>query len=346
MDPRSEATAPLSARPAGRRPNRLARLAPYALALGAVGLGGAAWLALRAEAWGAAGRRLVGACWLVADAVSLAPGGWVAAQPWTALALGLLAASLLRALARLGLALGSGWRLGRRSAPYESGRSAVLDAALRLAPEVARDRVRVVRGRRPAAFTAGWLRPKVCLSVGLLERLTATELQGVLRHEQAHVRARDPLRLAALRLLADLLWFLPIARLLAERAAAETELRADDAAVAAGSDALALASAIVKTARGSALIPRLIPSLAGLPLVEERVRRLVGREPGATGASPWARALASGLIVATLLAMLLGPTLGTAGAEAGPVPTTGAAVTMDCAGHPGILRDREGRAEG
>lgn len=42
------------------------------------------------------------------------------------------------------------------------------------------------------AVTTGWFRPTVIIGLGLVQRLTKTELTSVLRHEAVHVRRRDP----------------------------------------------------------------------------------------------------------------------------------------------------------
>lgn len=53
-------------------------------------------------------------------------------------------------------------------------------------------RVRLVASRSRLALTTGWLRPRIWLSSGLLERLSAEECEVVLAHERAHARRRDP----------------------------------------------------------------------------------------------------------------------------------------------------------
>ncbi|MFC0116457.1 M56 family metallopeptidase [Pseudoalteromonas xiamenensis] len=45
----------------------------------------------------------------------------------------------------------------------------------------------------PAAFTSGFVEPKVYLTSGLTEKITEQELDIVVQHELAHVEAKDPL---------------------------------------------------------------------------------------------------------------------------------------------------------
>jgi Zn-dependent protease with chaperone function len=121
----------------------------------------------------------------------------------------------------------------------------------------------------PQAFCAGLLHPQVYVSRGALEILGAAELSAVLAHEWHHARRHDPLRLAATRVLAEALFFVPPLRELVQRQQSLTEIGADEAAVAAGGgDRAALASAMLTFSEGSGA------EAAGL--APERVDHLVG----------------------------------------------------------------------
>lgn len=293
------------------RPGRLAWLALSGLAATALLLAGAVGMALQSEPWGAAPQRLVDACLVFSRSVATTTWSWVTHHPLAALALAFLAGSLAWALAGLAMGLLRGVRLGRKLSAYEAGPFPLLDRALPLAPEVDPTRIRIIPSMTPEAFTVGLLRPKICLSEGLLRSLREPELQAVLRHERAHARALDPLRLAAVRFLSDFLWFLPVSRPLADAFSGMAELRADEAAVAAGSDALELASAIVTTARGVSE-PRLAPALGGLALLEERILRLLGQNPRFPITIRWGGGLASAVMIAALVGLLVSPASGTA----------------------------------
>ena len=84
---------------------------------------------------------------------------------------------------------------------------------------------------QPRAFCAGLLRPRVYVSTGALALLDDAALSAVLAHERQHARRRDPLRLAAGRVLARALFFLPGLGDLVERQQALAELSADESAV-------------------------------------------------------------------------------------------------------------------
>jgi Zn-dependent protease with chaperone function len=147
-------------------------------------------------------------------------------------------------------------------------------------------RCRLIDSEEPQAFCAGYLRPRIYLSRGVLEQLETVELRAVVAHERHHLRRHDPLRLLIARALADSLFFIPILRGIGERYSALGELAADEAAVKAVEGRGPLASALLKFTESSGQ-PAAVVSLA-----PERVDHLMG-DPDATRwmlpASPLAR---------------------------------------------------------
>ena len=147
-----------------------------------------------------------------------------------------------------------------------------LRAALRRATPLDGDpTVKVISDSRPQAFCAGYLRPEVYVSQRTVEILTEPELGAVLAHERHHRRVRDPLRLAAGRILGEAL-LLPGLRRLCERYADLAELSADRAAVRASNGRSApLASALLAfddsgPAGGTGISPERVDSLLGEPV--------------------------------------------------------------------------------
>ena len=63
-----------------------------------------------------------------------------------------------------------------------------------LANEVTPDQWSRIPGAMPLAFTGGLLRPHIYVSEGMVDAVSEGELQLLLRHEQSHMRHRDPLR--------------------------------------------------------------------------------------------------------------------------------------------------------
>lgn len=90
----------------------------------------------------------------------------------------------------------------------------------------------VVPDERPRAFCAGLIRPRVYVSSGAVALLDEPALRAVLAHERHHARRRDPLRLAAGRVIARALFFVPGLGELVRRQEALAELSADESAVA------------------------------------------------------------------------------------------------------------------
>jgi Zn-dependent protease with chaperone function len=142
--------------------------------------------------------------------------------------------------------------------------------------------VLLVDATAPVAFCAGWLRPRVYVSSGVLERLSECELRAVLAHERQHWALRDPLRLAVGRVLCQALFFLPVLNALHSDYAEAAELTADAAALVELDGARgALASAMLTLgATGSdgevAISSRRVDALLGQPVGWQRPRLLLG----------------------------------------------------------------------
>jgi Zn-dependent protease with chaperone function len=96
----------------------------------------------------------------------------------------------------------------------------------------------------PAMATAGIIHSKIMVSSVAESLLAAGELQTALNHELAHVRRRDNLKKLLLRFAT-----FPGMTALDEAWLEATEMAADDAAVSSRSDALDLASALIKLSR-------------------------------------------------------------------------------------------------
>lgn len=97
-----------------------------------------------------------------------------------------------------------------------------LSAALSL-----RGRIDLAQRPDPVAFCYGWLKPRICVSAGMLARLDRQELQALLLHEQYHLLHRDPLKTAMSRVLAGAFFFLPLMRGLQQQYMVAKEIEAD-----------------------------------------------------------------------------------------------------------------------
>lgn len=234
---------------------------------------------------------------------------FVLAHPTATAVLFLVAGSLTFALVRAVASVWSSRRLSRRYLPIGPGSKNALFPLLQEEPELA-GTLRIGESPTPEAFTAGYLRPWVGLSEGLLARLDQEELRAVLLHELAHLRRRDPLRLLLVRFLRDFLWFLPVAQSLSSTFTDATEEAADDWAAHRRANPLSLASAIVKAAQGSlGPGPAGMAALHGALSIEDRVERLLNG--GATTGTriSWTRLVSTGMILMLLILGAIGPTL-------------------------------------
>lgn len=132
----------------------------------------------------------------------------------------------------------------------------------------------VIDEELPRAFCAGLLRPRVYLTTGALAALDQSALEAVLIHERHHARRRDPLRLAAGRVIAASLFFIPTLTALVRRQQALAELSADESAALGGTGTRpALARAMLAFVE-----PGRTDDLVGVD--PDRVDHLLGQSPG------------------------------------------------------------------
>jgi Zn-dependent protease with chaperone function len=155
----------------------------------------------------------------------------------------------------------------------------------------------------PVVAVLGLLRPRLIVARGLLQALTTAELAAVVRHEMAHVSNRDNLKMLLLRGLPDLIGRTRTGRRLETALRAAMEREADEAAARTDTDAVDLASALVKVAH---LAIHAVPPAALAPALHDgaplaaRVQRLVDPARGV----PPARAL-----VVVVLAVAAAPSV-------------------------------------
>lgn len=145
------------------------------------------------------------------------------------------------------------------------------------------ERIDVVDDPRPFAFTYWFLRPRVCVSLGLVRRLEEEELRAVLSHERYHLQRRDPLRIVLARYFAAGLYVVPVIDDLVARYAMLKEIAADEDAVRAMGSVRPLARALYR------LMPHademdlgLLTPVGGLTVTEARIEHLAERRPIAT----------------------------------------------------------------
>ena len=108
-------------------------------------------------------------------------------------------------------------------------------------------RIDVVDAPRAFAFAYGWIRPRICVSTGLVDLLDDAELDAVLHHEGWHASRRDPLRLLLAQTVGTAFAPVPVMRRLVRQYLLAMEVAADCHVVAKMGHPRALASALAKT---------------------------------------------------------------------------------------------------
>lgn len=138
-------------------------------------------------------------------------------------------------------------------------------------------RALIVESKGPA-LVKGLMRPRIALSKELSNSLDASELAAVMAHEEAHVRHRDPLRIWLAQIITDLQWPVRRARIRQRSWLRSLELARDEEATdQGGADPAALASALVKCARLSAVRGWAVASLTDDDaFLAARIERLLG----------------------------------------------------------------------
>jgi len=145
-------------------------------------------------------------------------------------------------------------------------------------------KVWVADDERVTAFTHGVFVPSICLSRGLIDGLSDSELTALMAHEIGHIRRRDNLAIFIALFVRDFLWPLPISHYLLNVFVREKEYAADDFAVKLTRQPVELAEAIVSVARATQRSAPFSPAYAtffsGRATAKDRVERLLDSERG------------------------------------------------------------------
>jgi len=160
-------------------------------------------------------------------------------------------------------------------------------------------RIDVVADDRPFSFCYWFLRPRICLSTALVERLDPDELRAVLHHERYHLRQRDPLRQVVARYFAAGLYVVPVVDELVSFHTLQKEIEADEEAVRASGDVRSIASALYKLLPDAddVSLGLLVP-VSSLSVTEARIDQLVAGRPLSLALSPVSVVLSGGALLA------------------------------------------------
>jgi Zn-dependent protease with chaperone function len=174
-------------------------------------------------------------------------------------------------------------------------------------------KILVIDHDAPLAFTIGLLAPAIYLSSGLLRLLTPDEVVAVLCHEWAHVLRRDNLWNWAVRLLRDLLFFLPGNHLLWRCMVASQDEACDALAAEMNREPLVLARALVKVAAAWRQCKSPAPLLDASPFAlataspQSRIEQMIRISD--SNAVPSGRAIGAYVLAGMLLVLAVLPAL-------------------------------------
>jgi hypothetical protein len=161
------------------------------------------------------------------------------------------------------------------------------------------DRIDVVDWTRAEALCYGLVRPRICITTGLLRMLSPAELEAVLRHERHHLQRRDPLRALLWTVLSSMCWWLEER---AEHACLLRELAADRAVIVEQGRqplASALLKLLTQSRRGSVAAAGL--AISGLSVTDARIDQLLKPEESSLPAGRSSRWLVAPVAIVALM---------------------------------------------
>jgi Zn-dependent protease with chaperone function len=159
------------------------------------------------------------------------------------------------------------------------------------------------------ACTVGLISPKILISTQILESLKDDEVEAVLRHEQSHMRRRDPLRGVLTAFFAHFFFFLPWARKLVTASRKDSELIADRHALTLTCSPASLATALIKVRRENIAVVKELDRFAGDDFLGERLSRILNMnvENDVHPRRPVPIRLIANLVLASFLTLLVFP---------------------------------------
>ncbi len=174
--------------------------------------------------------------------------------------------------------------------------------AIKRLPQKKAGAVSLILDPNPIALTHGLLRPRIYISIGMINGLEREELKAVFLHELHHRRCFDPLRYFILKFFKDAFFYVPAIKWVVNQVRVKRENEADDAAIKTIGTPLPLASALLKaTAFNEAVAAQV--SISGAS-VGERIQRLIIGKDAAASRQPIKTVVASAVVAGFLLLTL------------------------------------------
>ena len=138
-------------------------------------------------------------------------------------------------------------------------------------------RIDIVKDNDRISFCYGMIRPKICLSTGLLKNLNRSELKAVLLHESYHLKNYDPLKIVFGRVASYMFFFIPILKDVDKYYAFSKEIAADNLATKNGNKG-SLLSALSKLITVNNPQFSGVAALASIDDLERRIKYLTGQQ--------------------------------------------------------------------
>lgn len=210
-------------------------------------------------------------------------------------------------VAAMSLRLGTGWwHVGqlRRRADFRVP-PAIQSQLEHLAVELNMSRQvgLALSSRIAGPMLIGVFKPLILLPIGLVNRLSARELEMVLAHELAHLHRADHLVNLFQSIVETLLFYHPVVRWISNIIRAERELASDDQAARLTGDRICYAETLLKLEMERGDRPQFAIGMADHQLVT-RVRHLLAPKPRQAGSIVFGMALLT-LVLVSLLAGLV-----------------------------------------
>ena len=176
-------------------------------------------------------------------------------------------------------------------------------------------RVWMVDSGEQFSFVHGFFVPRVAISRGFLESLTAEELRAALEHERYHVRHLDPLRALLGKTLVEAFFLLPSLEVLRIRYEAGRELAADRHAEQV-CGRRSLLGALLKAMEGPGRELAVSASLADPGFLDARISRLETGQAPALASADIRSLFTSALGAASFLLLFITAVVGLGGRSA------------------------------
>lgn len=112
-----------------------------------------------------------------------------------------------------------------------------------------RQDILVIDSDELVALTFGLRSPSILLSTSLIGMLDKTELEAVIFHETAHQKYRHTLKIFVLKIISEVMWYIPLTKWAYKNYKIMIELEADEHAITRMGNEIGLSSALLKLIR-------------------------------------------------------------------------------------------------